>query len=115
MCIRDRCIGEITRSRHVGILATAGTIKSESYLLEIHKLSPDIVVTGEACPDVYKRQPLTRMLVHKKRAEQDAILVGRRTALLDNPSLSTRNWYGKHPVRLVIDKELTLPLSLIHI
>ena len=43
-------IGEITRSRHVGILATAGTIKSESYLLEIHKLSPDIVVTGEACP-----------------------------------------------------------------
>ena len=44
------CIGEITRSRHVGILATAGTIKSESYLLEIHKLSPDIVVTGEVCP-----------------------------------------------------------------
>lgn len=44
------CIGEITRSRHVDILATAGTIKSESYLLEIHKLSPDIVVTGEACP-----------------------------------------------------------------
>lgn len=44
------CIGEIPRSRHVGILATAGTIKSESYLLEIHKLSPDIVVTGEACP-----------------------------------------------------------------
>ena len=44
------CIGEITRSRHVGILATAGTIKSESYLLEINKLSPDIVVTGEAWP-----------------------------------------------------------------
>lgn len=44
------CIGEITQSRHIGILATAGTIKSESYLLEIHKLFPDIVVTGEACP-----------------------------------------------------------------
>lgn len=44
------CIGSITRSRHVGILATSGTIKSESYPLEIHKLSPDIVVTGEACP-----------------------------------------------------------------
>lgn len=56
--------------------------------------------------------PLTSMLVHKKRAEHDAILVGRRTALLDNPSLSTRNWYGKHPVRLVIDKELTLPRDL---
>ena len=56
--------------------------------------------------------PLTSMLVHKKRAEHDAILVGRHTALFDNPSLSTRNWYGKHPVRLVIDKELTLPRDL---
>lgn len=56
--------------------------------------------------------PLTAMLVHKKRAEHDAILVGRRTALLDNPSLSTRNWYGKHPLRLVIDKNLTLPKDL---
>lgn len=44
------CIGMLTRSRHVGILATAGTIKSESYILEIHKLFPDIIVTGEACP-----------------------------------------------------------------
>lgn len=56
--------------------------------------------------------PLTSMLVHKKRAEHDAILVGRHTALLDNPSLSTRNWYGKNPVRLVIDKDLTLPENL---
>lgn len=42
-------IGNITESRHVGILATAGTIKSESYPLEIHKLYPDIQVTGRAC------------------------------------------------------------------
>lgn len=43
-------IGSITHSRHVGILATTGTIKSESYPLEIHKLFPDIQVQGEACP-----------------------------------------------------------------
>lgn len=43
-------IGEMTESRHIGILATTGTIKSESYPLEIHKLFPDITVTGEACP-----------------------------------------------------------------
>ena len=43
-------IDGITRSRHVGVLATAGTIKSESYPLEVHKLFPDIRVTGEACP-----------------------------------------------------------------
>lgn len=42
------CIGNITRSRHVGVLATGGTIKSESYPLEIHKLFPDIKVSGEA-------------------------------------------------------------------
>lgn len=43
-------IGDITRTRHVGILATEGTIKSESYKLEIQKLFPDISVSGVACP-----------------------------------------------------------------
>lgn len=43
-------IGEVTNSRHVGVLATEGTIKSLSYPLEIRKLFPDIEVTGEACP-----------------------------------------------------------------
>jgi glutamate racemase len=43
-------IGSLTQSRHVGIFATEGTIKSESYNLEIHKLFPDIQVTGVACP-----------------------------------------------------------------
>lgn len=43
-------LGEITDTRHVGILATSGTIKSQSYPLEIKKLFPDIVVSGEACP-----------------------------------------------------------------
>lgn len=46
------------------------------------------------------------------RAEQKAILVGRRTALLDNPSLTVREWYGQNPLRLVIDRQLTLPLHL---
>lgn len=44
------CIGKITHTRHVGILATSGTISSGSYPLEIQKLYPDIVVSGEACP-----------------------------------------------------------------
>ena len=56
--------------------------------------------------------PVTSMYVHKQRAEHKAILVGRRTALLDNPSLTTRNWYGKNPLRLVIDRNLTLPAEL---
>lgn len=43
-------IGSLTHTRHVGIFATEGTIKSESYNLEIHKLFPDIHVSGVACP-----------------------------------------------------------------
>jgi len=43
-------IGELTKSRHVGLLATPGTVKSLSYPLEINKLYPDITVSGEACP-----------------------------------------------------------------
>ena len=43
-------IGQLTESRHVGVLATEGTIRSESYNLEIQKLYPDIQVTGVACP-----------------------------------------------------------------
>ena len=43
-------IGELTKSRHVGVLATEGTIKSESYNLEIQKLHPDVKVSGVACP-----------------------------------------------------------------
>ena len=43
-------IGRLTRSRHVGLLATEGTVRSNSYNLEIRKLWPDIKVTGVPCP-----------------------------------------------------------------
>jgi len=43
-------INKITKSLHVGVLGTPGTIASNSYSLEIGKLFPDIVVEGEACP-----------------------------------------------------------------
>ncbi len=43
-------ISSLTKSRHVGVLATEGTIRSESYTLEIQKLHPDIQVAGVACP-----------------------------------------------------------------
>ena len=43
-------ISELTRTRHIGLFATTGTIQSDSYPMEIQKLYPDIVVVGEACP-----------------------------------------------------------------
>lgn len=56
--------------------------------------------------------PETQMLVHRQRACCKAILVGRRTALLDNPSLTVRHWNGENPLRLVIDREGSLPDDL---
>ena len=55
---------------------------------------------------------VSRVAVHKLRSMHDAILVGTRTALLDNPSLDVRHWAGRAPLRLVIDRDNTLPATL---
>ena len=55
---------------------------------------------------------LSNRLVHRWRGEEAAILVGTNTALKDDPSLTNRLSYGKNPIRLVLDNDLRLPLSL---
>lgn len=50
----------------------------------------------------------SRQLVHKWRSEEDAILVGSGTAWYDNPMLNVRDWSGRDPVRIVIDRYLKL-------
>lgn len=54
----------------------------------------------------------SRKLVHKWRAEEDAILVGKNTAKYDNPTLNVRDWEGKDPIRIVIDHHLELDEKL---
>jgi diaminohydroxyphosphoribosylaminopyrimidine deaminase/5-amino-6-(5-phosphoribosylamino)uracil reductase len=56
--------------------------------------------------------PFTKMLTHKLRSENDVILVGTKTALLDNPKLNVRDWSGRTPVRAVVDRNLVLNESL---
>lgn len=84
------CIDNITQTRHIGVLATSGTIKSQSYPLEIQKLFPDIVVNGEACPmwvplvenneyetegaDYFVRKYINRLL--EKDPQIDTIILG---------------------------------------
>ena len=51
---------------------------------------------------------LSRQLVHKWRSEEDAILVGKNTIEYDNPLLTVRDWSGRNPVRIVLDRELQL-------
>lgn len=53
-----------------------------------------------------------KTLVHRWRSEEDAVLVGKNTALADNPRLNTREWPGKDPLRIAIDKRLELPSHL---
>ncbi len=48
-------------------------------------------------------------LLHKWRSQEQAIMVGTNTALLDNPQLTVREWHGKNPLRITIDKWLRIP------
>jgi glutamate racemase len=83
-------IGNLTHTRHVGIVATEGTIHSESYNMEITKLFPDIKVSGQACPlwaaiveageadsegaDFFVRKRISQLLA--KDADIDTIILG---------------------------------------
>lgn len=67
---------------------------------------------GSHDKQIWLTNGFSKRLVHKWRAECDAILIGTRTAEIDNPELSTRFDFGNSPVRLVIDKKLRLNKSL---
>ncbi len=80
----------LTRTRHVGVVGTSGTIQSNSYPIEIQKLFPDIIVTGEACPmwvplvenreydkpgaDYFVKQHLDRLFTNDNRI--DTVILG---------------------------------------
>lgn len=52
---------------------------------------------------------IAKQLVHRWRSEEDAVLVGTKTALVDNPQLTVRAWQGRNPKRILIDKHLVVP------
>lgn len=55
--------------------------------------------------------PYAQIITHKLRSESDAILVGTRTAILDNPNLNVRLWSGRNPLRVVLDRSEIIPRS----
>ncbi len=61
---------------------------------------------------VWLTNEYSRQLVHKWRSEEQAILIGANTAISDNPSLTTRDWHGVSPVRIVIDTTNSLSRDL---
>ena len=69
----------------------------------------DWVRTTVTEPPLQISNSITRQLTHKMRSENQSILVGANTVLLDNPSLTVRNWSGKSPVRIGIDRQRRIP------
>ncbi|HAP69958.1 MAG TPA: bifunctional diaminohydroxyphosphoribosylaminopyrimidine deaminase/5-amino-6-(5-phosphoribosylamino)uracil reductase RibD [Flavobacteriales bacterium] len=67
--------------------------------IRANSTEPSLKITSEAA----------NILVHKWRAEEAAIMVGKNTALLDNPSLTTRKYEGKNPIRILLDGKLETP------
>lgn len=73
----------------------------------------DTLRADYACEKAYVfSTPFSQMCMHRVRAAHQAILVGRQTALADNPVLSVRLWAGRQPLRLVVDREGNLPFGL---
>ena len=94
--------------------------KSNAHFMTAHSLhrpyvllkwaeTADGFIAGKDGSPVRISTPATSVLVHKLRSEYDAILVGAHTAVADNPSLTTRLWSGRSPLRIVYGRETSLP------
>ncbi len=83
--------------------------KKRPYIFLKWAHTADGFIAGENGGAVKISNELTNRWVHSQRSNEAAIMVGTHTALNDNPSLTTRLWPGKNPVRIVIDKQLQLP------
>lgn len=115
----------VEKLKHAGIHVTETYLENEARQLNkrfftFHKKkrpyiflkwaqSADGFIAGENYETVKITNELTNRWVHRQRSTEAAIMVGTHTAIGDDPSLTTRLWPGKNPVRIVIDKKLKLP------
>jgi diaminohydroxyphosphoribosylaminopyrimidine deaminase / 5-amino-6-(5-phosphoribosylamino)uracil reductase len=114
----------IKKLREAGIEVTIGVLKKEGRELNkrfftFHEqLRPYVILKWAQTADGFMARAnyesrwisneYSRQLVHKWRTEEDAVLVGTKTAAHDNPLLTTRDWTGHVPVRIVLDRFLRL-------
>lgn len=115
----------IMKLREAGINVSTGILEKECtytnrrFFTRIRKQRPYIILKWAQTADGFFAPsnnvqrwisgPEAKQLSHKWRSEEDAILVGKTTAVVDNPSLTTRLVSGKNPIRIVVDKSLTIP------
>jgi diaminohydroxyphosphoribosylaminopyrimidine deaminase/5-amino-6-(5-phosphoribosylamino)uracil reductase len=105
-----------------GILEKEGRELNKRFFTFIEKKRPYIILKWAQSADGFVAHSnyesrwisneYSRQLVHQWRSEEDAVLVGTRTAAHDNPALTVREWTGRNPVRIVIDRFLRLPETL---
>lgn len=106
----------------MGVLEKEARLQNRRFFTQIEKKRPYVILKWAQSKDGFVARSdysskwisnaRSRQLVHKWRAEEDAILVGKNTAKYDNPSLTVRDWTGNNPLRLVIDSNLELPGNL---
>jgi len=115
----------IEKLRNAGIAVQVGLLENEGSWLNRRffkyqtKRRPYIILKWAQTADGFMAKEnlnskwisnqYSRILVHKWRSEEDAILVGFNTALYDNPQLNVRELAGRNPVRIVLDRNLEIP------
>lgn len=106
----------------IGVLEKEAKWQNRRFFTQIEKQRPYVILKWAQTEDSFVARAdfsskwisgaQSRQLAHKWRSEEDAILVGKNTALYDNPRLNVRDWIGKNPIRIVLDSKLDLPKSL---
>ncbi len=103
----------------VGLLAEKGEELNRKFFYFQREQNPYITLKFACSQDHFiakvNGEPISfsnsesQQLVHKMRAENQAILIGVQTAIADNPSLNVRHWQGNSPIRIIIDPSNRLP------
>ena len=103
----------------VGLLAEKGEELNRKFFYFQREQKPYITLKFACSQDHFiakvNGEPISfsnsesQQLVHKMRAENQAILIGVQTAIADNPSLNVRHWQGNSPIRIIIDPSNRLP------
>ncbi len=116
--LRDAGIEVIT-----GVLEKEGRELNKRFLSRHEKNRPYIILkwaqTLDGFMDIDRREgciepywitnDALKIWVHKQRSLEDCIFVGKNTIINDNPRLNVRHYYGRNPIRMTIDKELSIP------
>ena len=112
--LREKGVNVVT-----GILEKKGEAFLRPFFINMSQKRPYIILKyaqsedgfmGKKGEQIWLTNGFSKRLVHRWRSEVDAILIGKNTAMVDNPQLTNRLYFGKNPIRILIDKNLETPM-----